>query len=72
MDYVPRTMEEIIVCFADKMVDADRVRPFDEGVKRFARKGLDAERLVTLKRHLEAEMGGDPEALIFDKIKETQ
>jgi hypothetical protein len=29
------------------------------------------ERLVGLKRSLEADLGKDPETLIFDKIKET-
>lgn len=32
LDYIPRSLEERIVCFADKMVDSDRVRPFDEEV----------------------------------------
>jgi len=28
-DYVPRTLEQRVVCFADKMVSGDGVRPFD-------------------------------------------
>ncbi|MDG6983213.1 MAG: HDIG domain-containing protein [Nitrososphaerota archaeon] len=70
-DYVPRTLEERIVCFADKMVDGDLVRPFDGEVYRFKVKKHDVERLLALKRGVQEELGGDPEKLIFDKIKET-
>ena len=72
LDYVPRTREQVVVCFADKMIDADTVRPFAEEVKRFERKGHDVGRLVALKRNLEADLGKDPEALVFDKIKGTR
>ncbi len=71
-DYVPRTLEERIVCFADKMVDADRVRPFGEEVHRFTAKSHDVGRLLALKQGLRDELGEDPEKLIFDKIKESQ
>ena len=71
MDYIPRTLEERIVCFADKMVDGDRVRPFDGEVQRFAVKKHDVMRLLALKRRLQEELGEDPERVIFDKIKET-
>ncbi len=67
-DYIPRTLEEKVVCFADKMVDASRTRPFAEEVKRFVRKGHDVKRLEGLKEDLELELGRDPEELIFDKI----
>jgi uncharacterized protein (TIGR00295 family) len=72
LDYVPRTREQVVVCFADKIVEADRVRPFEEEVRRFKRKGHDAKRLIALKRNLEADLGKDPETLVFDKIKETR
>jgi uncharacterized protein (TIGR00295 family) len=72
LDYIPRTREQVVVCFADKMVDADRVRPFEEEVRRFERKGHDVGRLLTLKRSLEADLGKDPEALVLDKVKETR
>ncbi|MGP8124600.1 MAG: HDIG domain-containing metalloprotein [Nitrososphaerales archaeon] len=71
-DYVPRTREQVAVCFADKMVDADGVRPFEEEVRRFERKGHDVQRLLELKRDLEADLGVDPEALVLDKIKGTR
>ena len=62
----------MIVCFANKMVDADMVRPFEEEVRLFVRKGHDVERLKELKEHVEVEVGEDPEALILEKIKETE
>ncbi len=71
-DYIPRTLEERIVCFADKMVDADRVRPFGEEVHRFTAKSHDVGRLLALKQGLRDELGVDPEKLIFDKIKESE
>ena len=71
-DYVPRTLEERIVCFADKMVDAEKVRPFGEEVRRFTAKSHDVGRLLALKRGLADELGQDPEKLVFDKIKESE
>ena len=71
-DYIPRTLEERIVCLADKMVDADKVRPFGEEVHRFTAKSHDVGRLLALKRGLAEELGMDPEKLIFDKIKESE
>ncbi len=71
-DYVPHTLEERTVCFADKMVDADRVRPFGEEVRRFTAKDHDVPRLLALKRGLADELGEDPEKLIFDKLKEAE
>ncbi len=71
-DYLPRTLEERIVCFADKMVDADSVRPFGEEVHRFTAKSHDVGRLLALKQGLRDELGEDPEKLIFDRIKEAQ
>jgi uncharacterized protein (TIGR00295 family) len=71
-DYIPRTLEERIVCFADKMVDADNIRPFGEEVRRFTAKSHDVGRLLALKRGLAEELGEDPEKLILDKIKESR
>ena len=72
MDYIPRTLEERIVCFADKMVDADNIRPFGEEVRRFTAKSHDVGRLLALKRGLADELGQDPEKLVLDKIKESK
>jgi uncharacterized protein (TIGR00295 family) len=64
-DYVPRTLEEKIVCFADKMLDGDRARPFGEEVKRFVKKGHDVQRLRRLKEDVDAAVGGDAETLVL-------
>jgi uncharacterized protein (TIGR00295 family) len=60
-DYVPRTLDQKVVCFADKMVSADGVRPFEEEVKRFERKGHDVQRLRQLKADIFTALGEDPE-----------
>ena len=70
-DYIPRTVEERIVCFADKMVDSTRVRPFEKEVQRFVAKGHDVDRLRALKRNLEEELDEDPETLVLEKLKAT-
>jgi uncharacterized protein len=70
-DYIPRTPEERVVCFADKMVDSNRVRPFDAEVQRFVRKGHDVNRLLALRDGLWRELGEDPEKVVFDKIKRS-
>jgi len=68
-DYIPRTIEEIVVSFADKMVDGDRVRPFELEVSRFRAKGHDVGRLERLKESLKDVIGGDPEELIFSRLR---
>ncbi len=72
VDFIPRSLEERIVCFADKLVGSDRVRPFEVEVERFIRKGHDVERLKALKKGLQDELGQDPELLVLDNIKESQ
>ena len=70
-DYIPHTLEERIVCFADKMVGSDRVQPFGEEVSRFVRKRHDVERLMALKKGLGRELGKDPERFLLDNLKES-
>jgi uncharacterized protein len=70
-DYVPRTLEERVVSFADKMVDSTRVRAFDAEVQRFVKKGHDVKRLLALRDGLGIDLGKDPEKLVLDKIKQT-
>jgi len=70
-DYIPRTLEERIVCFADKMVDGEEVRPFGEEVGRFVAKSHDVGRLLALKQGLQDELGEDPERVVLEKIKES-
>lgn len=72
LDYIPRTLEERIVCFADKMVDGETVRPFDGEVQRFVKKGHDVERLLALKRGLADALGTDPEKLVLRKLNQPQ
>ena len=70
-DYIPRSLEERIVCFADKMVDGEKVRPFVEEVRRFKAKGHDVARLLALKEGLQRELGEDPEKVVFGNVKES-
>jgi uncharacterized protein (TIGR00295 family) len=72
LDYIPRTLEERIVCFADKMVDSDVVRPFEVEAQRFTIKKHDVMRLLALERRLREELGRDPGKLALDKVKESQ
>src|SRR5271169_161739 len=64
-DYIPRTLEQKIVCFADKLLDGDKARPFEEEVKRFVKKGHDVQRLRRLKEDVEAAVGADAESLVL-------
>ena len=70
-DFIPRSLEQRIVCFADKLVDSVRVRPFEEEVRRFALKSHDVARLRALKSQLQEELREDPEKYVLDKIKES-
>ncbi len=61
-DYIPRTLEDKIVCFSDKVVGPHgRVVPFQLEIDKFQRKGLDAKRLEGLKTSLKEALGEDPE-----------
>jgi len=62
-DYVPRTLEQIVVCFSDKLLDGDKARPFEKEVERFVKKGHDVARLKKLKADVDAAVGTDAEAL---------
>jgi uncharacterized protein (TIGR00295 family) len=64
-DYIPRTTEQMVVCFADKLVSSDSLRPLAEEVARFERKGHDVKRLLDLRKSLEDELGEDPEKLVL-------
>jgi uncharacterized protein (TIGR00295 family) len=70
-DYVPRTLEQKIVCFSDKMLDGEKARPFEEEVKRFVKKGHDVQRLRRLKDDVSEAVGGDAEALLLSKGQAT-
>jgi uncharacterized protein (TIGR00295 family) len=64
-EYTPRTLEQKIVCFADKMLDGDKARPFEQEVKRFVKKGHDVQRLRKLKEDVDAAIGSDSETLVL-------
>ena len=64
-DYIPRTLEQKIVCFADKMLDGDKARPFEEEAKRFVKKGHDVQRLRRLKEDVDAAVGTDAESIVL-------
>jgi len=64
-DYIPKTLEEKIVCFADKMLDGDKARPFQEEVRRFVKKGHNVPRLGKLKEDVDAAVGEDAEKLVL-------
>ena len=66
-DYIPMTLEQKIVCFADKMLDGDKARPFEEEVKRFVRKGHDVQRLRRLKEDIDAAVGEDAESVVLSR-----
>jgi uncharacterized protein (TIGR00295 family) len=71
-DYIPNSLEERIVCFADKMVDGDTVRPFNGEIQRFLKKGHDVGRLLSLKRGLAQALGTDPEKLVLRKLNQPE
>jgi uncharacterized protein (TIGR00295 family) len=64
-DYIPRTLEQKVVCFADKLLDGEKARPFEEEVKRFVKKGHDVQRLRKLKEDVDAAVGQDAESLVL-------
>ncbi len=68
-DYIPRTLEEKVVCFSDKMVSSDKVRPLEEEVKRFERKGHNVQRLLALKRSIQDELSEDPESVLLGSVQ---
>jgi uncharacterized protein (TIGR00295 family) len=67
--YVPETIEDKIVCFADKVVGPNgEPVPFQREIEKFRRKGLDERRLENLKQSLQNELGEDPEEAIKDGV----
>ena len=53
LDYIPRTSRKGSSASPTRWWMLDRVRPFEEEVRRFKRKGHDVERLLALKQNLE-------------------
>jgi uncharacterized protein len=67
-DYVPKTLEQQVVCFADKLVASETIVSLEREAERFRRKGLDVERLYALKESIRLALGQDPEALVAIRI----
>ena len=70
-DYVPRTLEQKVVCFADKLVSSEKIVPLEREAEKFRRKGLNVERLYALKESIRLALGQDPEELVVNKIGES-
>ena len=60
-DYIPRTLEEKIVCHADNLINKNQKQPIEEEVEHALKKGLNdyAIRLVKLHRELSEICGID-------------
>ncbi|MCP8318875.1 MAG: HDIG domain-containing protein [Candidatus Methylarchaceae archaeon HK01B] len=69
--YMPETLEEKVVCFADKIVGMDRVIPLEETLDKFRKELGDesdaVQRLIELKGELAKLLGRDPE----DEVKQN-
>jgi uncharacterized protein (TIGR00295 family) len=64
-DYVPETLEEKIVCFADKIVgEGNQIVPLRVEIEKFRARGLDYHRLEALKASLASLLGEDPEKAV--------
>ena len=60
--YVPQTLEEKVVCYADKRIDHDRVVPIEEEIKKLKSQGFDegAERVRNLHDEITQMLGETP------------
>jgi uncharacterized protein len=66
-DFVPVTLEEKVVAYADKLVEGSRVIPFERSVEEFRRKLGERHpaigRLLRLHEEMKSLLGSDPELL---------
>jgi len=66
--YIPETLEEKVVCFADKMVEIDHVIPLEETLDKFRTELGDesdsVQRLLKLKGELAKLLDCDPEEVV--------
>lgn len=72
--YMPESLEEKIVCFADKIVEMDRVIPLEETLNNL-REELGSEssavqRLIELKNELRRLLNHDPEEIVKESVIE--
>jgi len=72
-EYVPETLEEKVVCFADKIVEMDCVIPLEKTLEKFREKlGNDSDsvkRLIELKDELTRLLDRDPEDIVRKNFK---
>ena len=68
-DYIPRTLEERIVCFSDKLAGPDgELVPLEREIEKYKKKSLDYTKLLALKKSLGDDLGRDPEAAIREEL----
>ncbi len=64
-DFVPATLEEKVVAYADKLVEGSRVVPFERSVEEFRRKLGEGHpavgRLLRLHQEMKSLLGSDPD-----------
>ncbi|MEM4778820.1 MAG: hypothetical protein QW062_05225, partial [Thermoplasmatales archaeon] len=72
MDYIPRTLEEKIVCNADTLLKGDRVARIEEICEDYKNKGLESEvpRLMSLYNYLERKCKFNIEDLLSLNVKQ--
>jgi len=70
--YIPETLEEKIVCFADKIVGMDYIIPLKETLDKFKKELGDendaVQRLIKLKDELAKLLDYDPEEIVKNKF----
>lgn len=61
-DYMPRSLEEKIVCFGDKLIGLDERQPLEEEYRKLRLRKLDraVERIEALRADLRVLIGSDP------------
>ena len=71
-EYMPKSLEEKIVCFADKIVEMDYVIPLEKTLDTFREELGDesgaVKRLIELKDELKSLLNRDPEEMVKDSI----
>ena len=66
--YMPETIEEMIVCHADNLVDGSRIISFEDALEDFESKGLDSSslRMKEMEKEISRLTGMDTDRLLRD------
>lgn len=74
MDFIPSTLEEMIVAHADNLVAGKQYVHIDDVVQSYSRKGLHqpAKRLLELHRRLTQIIGTDPDRIVDELNKNLE